>query len=103
MALKKTPFFDQHKKHNAKMTDFGSWLMPVQYTRIQDEHCAVRRSVGLFDVSHMGNILITGKDAERFTDYLVSNSVAGKKPYKVIYSPMLNERGGIVDDLLIYK
>jgi len=103
MPLKKTPFFDQHKKHNARMTDFGGWLMPVQYTRIQDEHCAVRRSVGLFDVSHMGNILITGKDAERFADYLVSNSVAGKKPYKVIYSPMLNERGGIVDDLLVYK
>jgi len=103
MSLKKTPFFELHKKHNAKMVDFGGWLMPVQYTHIQDEHLAVRRSVGLFDVSHMGNIFITGKDAEKFSDYLVSNTIAGKKPYKIIYSPMLNEHGGIVDDLLVYK
>jgi len=103
MTLKKTPFYEMHKKHNAKMTDFGGWLMPVQYTHIQDEHLAVRRSVGLFDVSHMGNLLITGKDAEKFSDYLVCNAVAGKKPYKIIYSPMLNEHGGIVDDLLVYK
>jgi aminomethyltransferase len=104
MALsQKTPFFDQHKKNNAKIVDFGGWLLPVQYTRIQDEHQAVRQRAGLFDASHMGEFLVTGRDAEKFVDYILTNTVLNKKPYKAIYSPMLNEKGGFVDDLILYK
>lgn len=101
--LKKTPFFDLHKKHDAKIVDFGGWLLPVQYTKIQDEHLAVRKSVGLFDASHMGEFLITGKDSEKFVDYILANSLFNRKPYKAVYSPMLNDKGGFVDDLIAYK
>lgn len=101
--LKKTPFYELHQKHNAKIVDFGGWLLPVQYTKIPDEHLAVRKSVGLFDASHMGEFMVTGKDAERFVDYILANSVFNKKPYKAIYSPLLNDKGGFVDDLIAYK
>ncbi len=101
--LKKTPFYDLHVKHNAKIVDFGGWLLPVQYTKIQEEHLAVRKSVGLFDASHMGEFLITGKDSERFVDYILANSMFNRKPYKAVYSPMLNDKGGFVDDLIAYK
>jgi len=100
---KKTPLYDFHIEHNAKVIDFGGWLMPVQYTHIKNEHLAVRSQVGLFDASHMGEFLITGKQALIFVDYLVTNAIADKKNGKTIYSPLCNDQGGFIDDLLVYK
>ena len=100
---KKTPFYNFHIEQKAKMVDFGGWLMPVQYSHIKKEHLAVRSQVGLFDASHMGEFLITGQQALDFVDYLVTNSIADKKDGKTIYSPLCNEQGGFIDDLLVYK
>jgi len=103
MSLKQTPFFEMHEKNNARIIDFGKWLMPLQYTHIRDEHIAVRNKVGLFDVSHMGNILVTGKDAEKFADRIFTNQISSLKPGKAIYGFFCNEQGGIIDDLIVYK
>ncbi len=98
----KTPLFDIHQKLGAKVVDFAGWEMPVQYSGILDEHQAVRNKAGLFDVSHMGEFRITGKDALVNLQYLVTNNVARLKVGQVIYTPMCNFNGGIIDDLLIY-
>jgi aminomethyltransferase len=103
MSLKTTPFYELHKRHNARMVPFGRWLMPLQYTHIRDEHLAVRKKAGLFDASHMGNILVTGKDAEKFSDRLLTNQIAGRKPFRAVYGMFCNERGGVIDDLIVYK
>lgn len=100
--LKKTPLNEQHKKLGAKMIDFGGWEMPVWYTSIIEEHNSVRNNVGLFDVSHMGEIEVTGKDTKRFVDYLLTNKVYKMNDKDAIYTPMLNEKAGIIDDLLAY-
>ncbi|GAV24500.1 aminomethyltransferase [Carboxydothermus islandicus] len=101
--LKRTPLYEEHVKLGAKMVPFGGWEMPVQYTGILEEHMAVRTDVGMFDVSHMGEIEITGKRAEQFVNYLITNDVSRLNFGDVIYTTMCYPDGGTVDDLLAYK
>ncbi|PTY00352.1 glycine cleavage system aminomethyltransferase GcvT [Opitutus sp. ER46] len=100
--LKRTPLRDFHAAHGARLVDFAGWEMPVQYRSILEEHKAVRRTAGLFDVSHMGEVDVRGPEAGKFLDHLVTNSVARLFPGRVLYSPMCYPAGGVVDDLLVY-
>ena len=102
-SLKKTPLYESHLKAGAKMVDFGGWAMPVQYQGIIEEHKLVREEVGLFDVSHMGEITAKGPQALDFVQHLITNDAAGMTEGQAIYSPMCYENGGVVDDLLVYK
>jgi aminomethyltransferase len=102
-ALKATPLNTVHRRMGAKMVDFGGWDMPVQYSGILDEHQAVRKNVGLFDVSHMGEIEIRGPDAFVLTDMVTTNAVANLKTGQAQYSGLLYEHGGFVDDILVHK
>jgi aminomethyltransferase len=101
--LKRTPLFDVHKASKAKMVDFGGWNMPVQYSSILDEHSAVRNSVGLFDVSHMGEIEIRGPEAAKLVDYVSTNHAAKLKTGQAHYSALLYDHGGFVDDILVHR
>ena len=101
--LKRTPLRDFHAAHGARLVDFAGWEMPVQYRSILEEHKAVRRTAGLFDVSHMGEVDVRGRDAAAFLNNLVTNDVARLFPGRVLYSPMCGPDGGVVDDLLIYQ
>ncbi|RLL90943.1 glycine cleavage system protein T, partial [Mesotoga sp. HF07.pep.5.2.highcov] len=101
--LKRTPLFDEHVRLKGKLVDFAGWEMPLQFDSIINEHNLVRKVAGLFDVSHMGEIEIAGPDAIDFSDYLVTNSVSSLKNGAIVYSPMCNEKGGIVDDVLVYR
>src|ERR1041385_4275633 len=103
VALRATPLNSVHRALGAKMVDFGGWDMPVQYSGIIDEHLAVRSSAGLFDVSHMGEIDIRGKDAARLTDLVTTNSVLKLKTGQAQYSGLLSAHGGFVDDILVHK
>jgi aminomethyltransferase len=85
------------------MVDFGGWDMPVQYTGILDEHCAVRNAVGLFDVSHMGEIEIRGPEAAKLADFVTTNAVAKLQSGQAHYSGLLYDHGGFVDDILVHK
>jgi len=98
-----TPLHNEHLKLKARMIPFDGFDMPVQYTSIIKEHFAVRERVGIFDVSHMGEIELRGKDALPFTDYLVTNSVMKMKNGDIKYSPLCYPHGGQVDDLFVYK
>ncbi len=100
--LKRTPLRDFHAAHGARLVDFAGWEMPVQYRSILEEHKAVRRTAGLFDVSHMGEVDVRGPEAGKFLNYLVTNDVAKLFPGRVLYSPMCYPTGGVVDDLLVY-
>ncbi len=100
--LKRTPLRDFHAAHGGRLVDFAGWEMPVQYRSILEEHKAVRRTAGLFDVSHMGEVDVRGADAGRFLNHLVTNDVAKLFPGRVLYSPMCYPNGGVVDDLLVY-
>lgn len=100
--LKRTPLRDFHAAHGARLVDFAGWEMPVQYRSILEEHKAVRRTAGLFDVSHMGEVEVRGPDAVKFLNHLVTNDVAKLFPGRVLYSPMCYPGGGVVDDLLVY-
>ena len=103
MEDKKTCLYDRHISLNAKMVPFGGFVMPLQYSDIADEHIAVRTACGVFDVSHMGEVLVTGPEAERFVQHIFTNDVAGAPVGKIFYGMMLHENGGTVDDLLVYK
>lgn len=99
----RTPLYDEHVALNARLVDFGGWDMPVQYTSVLDEHHAVRRQQGMFDVSHMTLLELTGPDAVPYLQRLLANDVARLSlPGKALYSVMLNERGGVIDDLIVY-
>ena len=98
--MKKTSLYDIHLKLNAKMTSFSGYDMPLIYSSIINEHQAVRNNVGLFDVSHMGNIILSGKEAMSFINHLTTNKIS--KERKVKYSLFLNRKGKILDDVLIY-
>lgn len=101
--MKKLPLSDIHEKMGAKMVDFAGFYMPIQYTNgIKIEHETVRNSVGVFDVSHMGQIFIRGENSVNFLQYLLSNDVENLVPGKVQYTCMPNHNNGIVDDLLVY-
>ena len=101
--MKYTPFTKIHESLGAKMAEFAGYYMPIQYTGIQEEHIGVREKVGVFDVSHMGEIYIKGPNALDFAQYVTSNDVAALKDGKVQYSCFPNGKGGIVDDLLVYR
>lgn len=101
-ALQRTPLRDFHAAHGARLVDFAGWEMPVQYRSILEEHKAVRRAAGLFDVSHMGEVDVRGPQALEYLEHLVTNEVAKLHPGRVLYSPMCREDGGTVDDLLVY-
>jgi aminomethyltransferase len=100
--LQRTPLRDFHAAHGGRLVDFAGWEMPVQYKSILEEHKAVRRAAGLFDVSHMGEVDVRGPQAGEFLNYLVTNDVAKLFPGRVLYSPMCYPTGGVVDDLLVY-
>ena len=101
--LLKTCLYDKHVALGALMSPFGGFIMPIQYTNITDEHNAVRHRAGMFDVSHMGEIFVSGPDAEKFVDHIFSNKVAGMEDGKILYGMMLYPDGNTVDDLLVYK
>lgn len=101
--LKKTALYELHKKLGAKMVEFGGWEMPVQYTGIIEEHKAVRSAAGLFDVSHMGEILVKGPGALALIQKLITNDLTKITTGQALYSPMCYPSGGIVDDLLVYR
>ncbi|MCT2537541.1 glycine cleavage system aminomethyltransferase GcvT [Aquibacillus koreensis] len=101
--LKRTPLFPEYEKHGAKTIDFGGWAMPVQFSGIKKEHEATRTTAGLFDVSHMGEIVVEGKDSEAFLQSMLTNDIAKLQPNKAQYSLMCYENGGTVDDLIVYK
>jgi aminomethyltransferase len=101
--MKKTPLYDEHLRLGGKIVEFAGWQMPVQYSGVVAEHVAVRERVGLFDVSHMGEIWVTGERAEEALDYLTCNKVSSLYDGKAHYSAILNERGGVVDDIIIYR
>lgn len=103
MSDKKTCLYDKHVELGAKMVPFGGFEMPIQYTDIVDEHNAVRQACGVFDVSHMGEVLVTGNEAERFVQHIFTNDVADAPVGKIFYGMMLHPDGGTVDDLLVYK
>ncbi|MCZ6776602.1 MAG: glycine cleavage system aminomethyltransferase GcvT [Ignavibacteria bacterium] len=103
MSLKRTAFFDIHKKLGAKIVEFAGYEMPVQYRSIIEEHKCVRKGVGIFDVSHMGEVEIWGKDALALLQLITVNDVSRLSEGRVQYSAMCYEDGGIVDDLLIYN
>lgn len=98
----KTPLYDVHVELGGKIVPFAGFLLPIQYSDITQEHMAVRERVGLFDVSHMGEVMLTGSDALATLQALLPNDFTNLKPGRVRYSPMLNENGGIVDDLIVY-
>jgi aminomethyltransferase len=102
-SLRTTPLHSTHRSLGAKMVDFGGWDMPVQYSGIIEEHNAVRTSVGMFDVSHMGEIEIRGPEAAKLTEFVTTNHVAKLKLGQAHYSGLLYDHGGFVDDILVHK
>ena len=101
--LLKTCLYDKHVALGALMSPFGGFIMPIQYTNITDEHNAVRQKAGMFDVSHMGEIFVSGPDAEKFVNHIFTNNVTGIPDGKILYGMMLYPNGTVVDDLLVYK
>ncbi|MFZ9595003.1 MAG: glycine cleavage system aminomethyltransferase GcvT [Bdellovibrionia bacterium] len=101
--LKRTALFEEHRRLGGKLIDFGGWELPVQYSGVLEEHLACRSSVGLFDVSHMGEIHLEGADSEAFLNYVVTNDVSRLAIHQAQYTVMCHEQGGIVDDLVIYR
>lgn len=101
--MKRTPLNQVHIDAGARMVDFGGWHMPVQYSGLSAEHTAVRTKAGLFDVSHMGEVIVEGEGAELFLNQLVTNNVSRLKDGQAQYTVMCYENGGVVDDLLVYK
>ena len=101
--MKRTPLYQVHKPLNAKFTEFGGWEMPLQYSSIVKEHLAVRTTVGLFDLSHMGEFEIHGQGANELVQKLSTNDAGRLTDGRVLYTLFCNDAGGIVDDLLIYR
>ena len=101
--IKKTCLHSSHVALGAQMSPFAGFDMPIQYAGITQEHLAVRNRVGMFDVSHMGEIFISGPDAERYINHIFTNDISGYKPGKIMYGMMLYPNGGCVDDLLVYR
>ena len=100
--MKRTPLYAHHRRLGARMVGFGGWEMPVQYTGITAEHTAVRGAVGLFDVSHMGEFRLTGPDAQAACARLLTNNIEQLSPGRAQYTALLNDSGGILDDLIVY-
>jgi aminomethyltransferase len=102
-AHKKTPLYDEHMRLGAKMVPFGGWLMPVQYTSIVEEHQAVRNNVGVFDISHMGQFIVDGAGGRDWLNSMLTNNVDKLDVGMGQYTFLLNDRGGIIDDLIVYR
>ena len=103
MENKRTCLYDKHVALGALISPFGGFDMPIQYTNIVDEHNAVRQACGIFDVSHMGEVLVTGPQSEKFVNYIFTNDIAGAPDGKIFYGMMCHPTGGVVDDLLVYR
>ena len=101
--MKKTPLYEKHLALNAKIIDFGGWAMPVQYTGVIDEHNATRNACTVFDICHMGEIKVSGPQALELLQFALSRDLAGQKTGRVRLALLLNDRGGIIDDLTVYK
>jgi aminomethyltransferase len=102
MSLR-TPLYTWHVAHGARLVDFAGWDMPVQYTSIVEEHQAVRTSAGMFDISHMGRLEFEGPDALALIQQILTNDAAGMKPGQIRYGLLCNERGSVLDDVLVYR
>src|SRR3954467_6353955 len=100
--LKRTPLYDAHVKLGGRMVEFGGWEMPVQYTSIVDEHNAVRNAAGIFDISHMGEVLVSGPGAADFLNRTLTNDIRKLAIGTGQYTIMCNAEGGAVDDLYAY-
>ena len=103
VAPRKTPLYDEHVRLGAKMVPFAGWLMPVQYTSIVEEHQAVRNGVGIFDISHMGQLIVDGAGAREWLNTMLTNNIDKLDVGMGQYTFLLNERGGIIDDLIVYR
>ena len=103
MENKRTCLYDKHVALGALISPFGGFDMPIQYSNIVEEHNAVRQACGIFDVSHMGEVLVTGPESEKFVNYIFTNDIADAPDGKIFYGLMLHPTGGVVDDLLVYK
>jgi aminomethyltransferase len=101
--MRRTPLYEEHVRLGGKMVEFAGWEMPVQYSGVVAEHVAVRERVGLFDVSHMGEIWVTGASAEVCLEQLTCNRVAALYDGKAQYSALLNDTGGVIDDIIVYR
>ena len=101
--MKKTPFYEKHLMLHAKMVDFAGFKMPMFYNGIVPEHMIVRDSVGLFDISHMGEFMVRGENAGNWINSMVTNDVSNLSTHKVLYTAMCYENGSIIDDLLVYR
>ena len=102
-AQKKTPLYQEHVKQGAKMIPFGDWIMPVQYTSIMDEHQAVRKNAGMFDISHMGQLIAEGTGVAGWLNEMLTNNIDKLTVGTGQYTFLLNEKGGIIDDLIVYR
>jgi aminomethyltransferase len=103
MAMKKTPLYERHQKLKATMIEFGGWCMPVQYTAVIEEHRATRSAAGIFDICHMGEIEVRGTGAQDLLQSIMSRNLEGQEIGQMRLSVMPNTRGGILDDLTVYK
>ncbi|MDG5788716.1 glycine cleavage system aminomethyltransferase GcvT [Evansella sp. AB-P1] len=103
MSIKRTPLYEVYKEYNGKTIDFGGWELPVQFAGIKEEHEVVRTKVGLFDVSHMGEIEVKGEDALSFLQKILTNNLEKVKSGACQYTAMCYEDGGTIDDLVVYK
>jgi aminomethyltransferase len=103
MSLQRTPLFAAHQRLGGRLIEFGGWEMPVQYSGIVDEHLAVRKAAGIFDISHMGEILVSGPSAAAFLNHILTNDIAKLAVGQGQYTLMCNPRGGVVDDLYAYR
>ena len=103
MTANRTPLYDRHVALGGRMVEFSGWELPQQYSSIRDEHLAVRRAAGLFDISHMGRLNIVGDGAEAFLQGVVTNDIARLEPGRAQYNLMCKEDGGVIDDLVVYR
>src|SRR6476619_8560635 len=101
--LKRTPLFENHQRLGARLIDFGGWEMPVQYTSIIDEHQAVRTAAGIFDIAHMGEVLVNGPAAAEFLNSVLTNDIRKLEVCLGQYTITCNEQGGAIDDLYAYR
>ena len=99
----KLPLHEEHLLKGARMGDFGGWLVPLFYSSIMEEHAAVRTKCGIFDISHMGEFLVEGSDALAYLERNLPRRVFTVKFGQAIYMPLLNDQGGMVDDIIVYR
>src|SRR5690242_14244642 len=102
-AEKRTPLYDEHLRLGAKIVPFGGWLMPLQYTSIREEHEAVRKNLGVFDISHMSELVVSGPAAGEWLNKMLTNNLAKLEVRAGQYTLLLNDEAGVIDDLIVYR